>query len=775
MSVSQTVSPVLTPRSILVDSSRRRSDRVTTGPDECSSSSRPRMHSLTSRMRSAYSRTADARSALCCCVLVVSLLLLIVLLFPRSHRPHHHFPCGAPQCRDFVTALAASINASLDPCQDFHSYVCDRWRPSFGGRSMLEDSAIGFRRRVGERAARTSPPRQSQDSHEKAVMLYKSCVAERTRGIGEFKRFLRERRLPWPKVDTRASIVEVAVDLSVNWHFPLFFYVYRLFSTPGPAMSPGMKHLSARFVFTDDFLGLGPRLLLKERELRKNNTEYICQLRDALMEPGDEQSEAVSCEQLDKLQREVLGDSTATSGNESLENETSTLYDNIVTFADNLTPFVSGHYWFWLLTRDQPVAVISDAVHRVEVYNKMHMRKVGALFGSNRRQTDLLLVAGLCVVQGLGRFASNQLATLIYGDDIARARRHPDLCYGLVDQMVPRLLSSPYIALLLDIERVTKATEVFQAVKSAVGKYVRRAAWLNGAARPEVFARINRSVLNFEAVLTGEAAGVEVPSHAATVDLPDLGEDFIDNLSIIPHTFWDGVHRDLSVTPSWFGFAPGNRLQSMRAPAQRTLWWGDVWHQHNASPFFALSPRDVVIPNLYVLESVFPTAAYESVNYGLMGSLIARQLLTMSFRVAGTDGSHKSRLDQLATKDSVRCVQEAFQRGDLNGTEFGEDRRDTDAMLVAVASLKPLLDALSASPGYPEWNLGFEDYSAEQLFFLALCFPSCVLREDEMEPWRGLNQASWCNVPLMLFDAFGEAFHCPPGRAMNPRSKCAAW
>ncbi|XP_065300893.1 uncharacterized protein [Dermacentor albipictus] len=161
----------------------------------------------------------------------------------------------------------------------------------------------------------------------------------------------------------------------------------------------------------------------------------------------------------------------------------------------------------------------------------MHMRKVGALFGSNSWQTDLLLVAGLCVVQGLGRFASNQLATLIYGDQIARGRRHPDLCYGIVDQMVPRLLSSPYVPLLLDIERVTKATEVFQAVKSAVGKSVRRAAWLNGAVRPEAFARINRSVLIFEAVLTGEAAGAEVPSHAVTVDLPDLGEDFINNLS----------------------------------------------------------------------------------------------------------------------------------------------------------------------------------------------------------------------------------------------------
>ncbi|KAH7938126.1 hypothetical protein HPB49_020536 [Dermacentor silvarum] len=292
----------------------------------------------------------------------------------------------------------------------------------------------------------------------------------------------------------------------------------------------------------------------------------------------------------------------------------------------------------------------------------------------------------------------------------------------------------------------------------------------------ETFARISRSVLTFEAVLTGEAAGAEVPSLAATANLPDFSDDFIDNLSRIPRVFWDGVHRDLLATPSSFGFAPGNRLQSIHAPTKSTLWWGDVWHQHDASPF-ALSPHDVIIPNLYMLDSVFPATAYESVNYGLVGSLLARQLLAISFRAAGTDGSYKSRLNELATNDSVRCVQEAFQRGDLNGTALGEYLGDTDAMLVAVTSLKPLLDSLSTSPGYPEWNRGFDDYSAEQLFFLALCFPSCGLPDDQMASRRGggSSRASWCNVPLMLFDAFGEAFHCQPGRTMNPRSKCAVW
>ncbi|KAL1430388.1 hypothetical protein MTO96_015093 [Rhipicephalus appendiculatus] len=758
MSSGQPASPG-TLRSILVDSSRRKSDRAHTNPDEFSSGSRPPMHSQMSRM---FAWTSSARSILGCCVLItVLLVLLVVLLFPRSRSARHHSPCWSPPCRTFTDALAASINASRDPCQDFHGYVCDRWRASFGGSSMLEDAAIGFRRSVRERMARISPPRQSQNSHEKAVMLYKSCLAEGKHAVGEFKQFLRDRRLPWPRVDKRARLMEVVMDLVVNWHFPIFFYAYLLVSAPVTSASKGPKPSSALVVFTEDFLGMGPHLLQKERQLRKNNAELICRLRDALKEPGDDHSEPVSCEQLDQLQMEVLGGLTATTaGDGSPEDESWTAYKGIYSFAKDLTPSVAGRRWWWLLTRHDTGANISPATVRVEVRSRQHMRVMGSLLSSSERQIDLLRVAGLCVVQGLGRFVNSELAALIYGDDSARVGRHSDLCYGIVDQMLPSLLYARYIALLLDSERVAKSTEVFQVVKQTVVDWLRRAAWLNEAARSETLARINRSGLTFEAALMGEATGTKEPSQAAAASLPDFGDNFIENLSFIPHAFWDDIHRGLA-TASSFSVAANNSLRSMHDPMQMMLLWGDIWRQHNASAF-ALSSRNVILPNLYMLESVFPAGAYESVNYGVVGSLLARQLVEISFTSAGGKSS-ESRLDYVATNGSVDCVRQAFLHGDANGTESTEDLEDLDGMLVAVTSLKPLFDALTVSPGYPDWSQGFEEYSAEQLFFLALCFPSCGLPENETTPTgTGLSRASWCNVPLKLFDTFGEAFHCSP-------------
>lgn len=639
---------------------------------------------------------------------------------------------------------------------------------------MLEDAAIGFRRYVGERAAKSSPPRQSQDSYEKAVMLYKSCLAESAEGIDEFKRFLLERYLPWPKVDKRVTVLDVALDLSFKWHFPLFFYVYRLSTVPDSSPPTTYTRPSVRLVFTGGFLGLGPRLLLRERELRKNNTEHICRLRDVLKEPGDKESEAVSCKHLDELQQRVLGGSIAAAGDETFGDGGSwTRYNSLESFAEELTPSVSAERWLELVRKYMPNGESFGARTPIEVSNKLDMRKLNSVF-SDQPQTDMLRVAGLCVVQGLGRFASHRLATLIYGDNTARVRRHPDLCYGLVDQMLPRMLSARYVAPLIDAERVAKATEVFSAVKLHVVKSLRNAAWFNAVVPPKAVETIKRSSLTYEAVMSGEAAGEELSSNAAAMSLPDLGGDFLENLSLIPHSYWDRNHRDL-----WMKTRPSSSAASLTTEAERS--WEDVWRQHEPPPVAASSSHDVVLPNLYMLESVFPAGAYESVNYGILGSFLARRLLAVLLMAPGVHGEpgYLSWPGNLDANESAPCVWKAFSRvgQQSGGTAYRDHPRDMASMLVAVASLKPLFEALATSPGYPDWSRGFEEYSADQLFFLAICFPSCRLRHNETTPIRGggLSRAAWCNVPLSLFDVFGEAFRCSSGQMMNPSSKCAVW
>ncbi|KAL3196385.1 hypothetical protein MRX96_001716 [Rhipicephalus microplus] len=368
------------------------------------------------------------------------------------------------------------------------------------------------------------------------------------------------------------------------------------------------------------------------------------------------------------------------------------------------------------------------------------MHVMGSLLDSRARQIDLIHVAGLCVVQGLGHFVNNELAALIYGDDSARVVRHSDLCYAIVDQMLPSLLAARYIALLLDSERVTKSTKVFQAVKRTVVDLLRRATWINDASRSEALARINRSSLTFEAALIAEAAGMKEPSQAAVASLPVFGYKFIENLSFIPRTFWDEVHRDLA-TASSFGATAKNSLRSMHSTLQMMVLWGDLWRQHNVSAF------------------------------GVVGSILARQLVAISYVSANESG-----LDYVVKNASVDCVRQAFLRGDSNDSEPTEGPGESEGMLLAVTSLKPLFNALTVRPGYPDWNQGFEEYSAERLFFLALCFPSCGLPENETTAMEsGLSQASWCNVPLKLFDIFGKAFDCSPGTIMSPGSKCAAF
>ncbi|KAK8783368.1 hypothetical protein V5799_010267 [Amblyomma americanum] len=698
--------------------------------------------------------------------MMVLLLVLAVLVFPRENPPRHHIPCWAEPCRAYARALAASINSSRDPCDDFYLYVCDRWQPQFGGRSVLEDSALAFRSNVRGRAATAKPSRTSQDSYEKAAMLYKSCLAKQTTGVAEFKQFLRDRQLPWPNVDTRVSFLDVALDLSFNWHFPLLFYVYRL-SAPAQSEHGSAENSAQRLVFTDDFLGQGPRALLEERGLRESNAAHICSLRDVLKEGGDRESGTSSCEYLDALQQRILGALISGKTHER-EDDSWTQYENLESFASDLTSSVSGERWVTLIKKHSSDAKNLSVATPVDVRNRPHMRRLGSLLRT-ADPTSLLQLAGLCVVQGLGRFASQQLATLIYGDVSSRAQRHPELCYKFVDHVMPRLLSSRQVALTLDNERVEKANEVFDAVQSSIGASVRSAAWLDEGARPLAFKTVNLARLDYEAILTGQAEGVDLASHAIAAILPDFCDDFLDNLSLIPQKYWEEIHRGL--TPATTAVALGGKSPWAFRDLTDTLW-ADVWRQHDASPF---APHTAVLPNLYMLESLFPPDAYESVNYGVVGSLLTRQLLTATIWAERRKGWPFPAPSVGGKNDSLHCIQEAFYDEAPHSAAVKEDLNYSTAMFVAAASLKPLYKALFNSAGYPDWSTGFEQYTANQLFFLALCFPSCGLQENRTGSQDEPSRSSWCNVPLRLFDSFSKAFECSHGKGMSAREACTVW
>lgn len=709
--------------------------------------------------------------------MVALLLLVAVVLFPRPGPPRHSIPCWAEQCGAYVQALEASIDTSRDPCDDFHRYVCDRWRPTFGGRTFLEDSMLAFRKAVMRQAANASPSLKKQDGYEKAAMLYKSCVTEPTsETLANFQLFLQERRLPWPEIDNNVDVLDVVLDLSLNWHVSVLFYVY-LVVIPERLASPRTQKpviSSSRLIFADSFIGFGLPTLLEERRFRGRNAEHICDLRGAMTKRGNRTSDMAHCQDLDLLQRDIF-EKLAESRTGERE-ESWTQYASLKSFAEDLTPSVSGEKWARIVRKhlNQPERLIASIP--VEVQNQHQMAVVGRIL-ANVPNKNLLDFVGLFIVQYLGRFASANLATLIYGGQSNLLASHPDLCYRLVNHLAPRLLTTRDVKLLLDAKRVSKVSEVFSSVQLFLSKSLHSASWISDATRPVVLRLLNETVVTYEAALTGEIGENGGPSGVAE-SLPDFGDHFLDNLSRIPNTNWDAIIRFLQPSSTVASAADGI------AWALRTsgdMHWADLWRQHDTS----FAPHMVVLPNLYMLHPVFPAGAYESVNYGVVGSLLARQLLAaMDPTGPAVDPSlsgHPKGSNQ--KKDNIlRCVRQAYVQDQPNATtaQVATFERDADtsylyAMFVAAVSLRPLYEALSASPGYPDWSSGFKGYSADQLFFLAICFASCGTRQDETASQGEPSQADWCNVPLRLSSKFAGVFGCPADKNMTSSDECDLW
>ncbi|KAL3186934.1 hypothetical protein MRX96_004742 [Rhipicephalus microplus] len=68
--------------------------------------------------------------------------------------------------------------------------------------------------------------------------------------------------------------------------------------------------------------------------------------------------------------------------------------------------------------------------------------------------------------------------------------------------------------------------------------------------------------------------------------------------------------------------------------------------------------------------------------------------------------------------------------------------------------------------------VGIEELSAEQLFFVGLCWTLCASGDSDTTPASAEER---CNVPLMHMPQFQSAFRCVAGQPMIPTTRCSFW
>ncbi|KAG0429779.1 hypothetical protein HPB47_023301 [Ixodes persulcatus] len=139
--------------------------------------------------------------------------------------------CTSDGCLQQAGYLQRSANTSVQPCQDFYSFVCHNWAPNRHSHQVeyiadvpaemrnhwrLKNAALLFNGSLG-------PP-----SFERASAVFKACILrtekDKTSDLEKFKKIMRDAGIPWPDdPSSEKHPLAVLLDLDANLGAPVWF------------------------------------------------------------------------------------------------------------------------------------------------------------------------------------------------------------------------------------------------------------------------------------------------------------------------------------------------------------------------------------------------------------------------------------------------------------------------------------------------------------------------------------------------------------------------
>ncbi|KAH7972756.1 hypothetical protein HPB52_016631 [Rhipicephalus sanguineus] len=637
--------------------------------------------------------------------------------------------CITLDCLVHASLLKASLNTSVDPCDDFSAYVCSSWVPrqaAFREKidSVMERMRYTWYNDFGEhlRLGSTRLP-----VGKKALAMYEMCMnassAEETSWrISLILSLFQHLPVGWHNISNEAvSAVSLAVLLAYKWQAPFWLTVSVLDRT---------SRASRRVVVKP---GAYLPTFLKQHNIAAGSYgQYMLAFFTAYLPHSGERPIRLSDDHVRSvrdMEADVLG-------------QLNYVYSQIeepaaFTFGEMDAMAASGSAGRRSLFRNFREALsLKPRLSPRDMVLASHVALFHVLVGLVAKYGDAKLKYLLIweFVQVYLPLGDPRLLVSRYGSKSkADAQRHVYCAYHVEASFKVLVLSLAVVAGFAAESR-DRIDAHFDVLVSTAVKKVRSATWLDEESKIRVvnkLARVKKQMW---------------PPRSLLVDdtLEKIYADISENETSVAE-FWIKTHTTMAEVN-----VSADYMEALRLPA------------NNLTPYI---DYDYIFNSVEVATSIAAAPAFyrngtAAMFYGGLGLLMALQLVRFIDKKGLMWASAEVMVDSILSSPSRHAYDEKFHCL----SEYG-----TTHIFPEIPALEIVQSALAESHDFgAEEHLALSpDLPEGKVFFLTICYMACAT------PGHSDPVAADCNKLVQNSHYFAKVFNCPNGSRMNPQRKCS--
>ncbi|KAH8025924.1 hypothetical protein HPB51_014119 [Rhipicephalus microplus] len=622
--------------------------------------------------------------------------------------------CDSDDCFQHAYMLIFGLNRSTDPCADFGEYVCSAWfTTSIYSFNTQQDRWYKWIQESG-RLLGSLRMHRTNEAIAKAIAFFNLCLKisaiSSPDNVRLLQQFLKERKIAPPVGESAmqplAHPLDVLLDLSINWQMPFWFNV-RVLRTNGSALgilvSPGHYEV---------FWEIAVEKFITEPDFEEPGEVTKAGIANAT---GDF---FVDSAILSELRKAVISPPKSQPVAVRIKE------------ISGLTPIVTSGQWLQFLRKHLEPTFAVTGESQILLQDQSLLVTVNRLL-EKYEHSDILAHIGRLVNRTVGNVITRKMPSPAYDEyaSISPLTNVSYPCEVLVEDTFRLPIAAQHIAKRkLNLHRAA-IDDLIGDVMRATISLVSASDWMSADSKHEAIKRVQDTAIHLwprEPIIHDEDA-----LNSLYGTFPSGGDIYFDQLLLVRN-----ATREALGTPAYAdlqGIPHGGR---------------DPYITYDTFSNSINLAVGAVLPPLF-----YPSAT-KSINYGGIASLLAPLvvgLLNTSSVAANMTGWAVTNGDPFPTRAACSV-----------SVENHDAYPDVAAIEVAYRAYQDALEHDGMSHDIRIRSL--EEFSAEQIFFMTLCYNTCRLE-------RGTKTSKVCNA-LRDFEPFAAAFKCPKGSFMNPEKKC---